>query len=84
MKEGLEDAGDGCFVHAGAGITDREQDVFSCWHGLMLLGEILVESDCASFENKLAATRHSVAGVHREVYYDLVELARVCLDHRRG
>src|SRR5208282_1397798 len=83
-KEGFEDARHGSFVHAVAGIADREHDVFSGCHGLMLLGEGLIESCGASFENELAAVRHSVARVHRQVYQDLVQLARVCLDHRRG
>src|SRR5208282_1643452 len=83
-EEGLEDARHGSRVHAAAGITDREYDVFSCCYGLMLLGGGIVKHHGTSFENELTTTRHGVARVHREVYHDLVELAGIRFDHCCG
>src|SRR5579863_5889841 len=43
-EEGFKDARYRGFIHATAGIADREQDIFSGCHGLMLVGKFLVES----------------------------------------
>jgi hypothetical protein len=82
-EEGLEDARYGGFIHAGAGVAHRKQNIFPHRHGLLLFRKSLVKSHITGFKNKLAAMRHGVASVHREVDYDLVELAGVRLDHRR-
>src|SRR5271166_2242794 len=74
-KERLEDARHGSLVHAAPSVADRKHDVFSWRYGVLLLGKGLVEFNGASFENKLAATRHGIAGIHREVDHDLVKLA---------
>ena len=50
----------------------------------MFAGKRLVEVGDRSLQYQLAAARHRVTSVHRQVHNDLVELSGVGLDNRRG
>ena len=73
-EEGIEDAADGGFVHAGAGVGERRDDGAA---GAAGGGD--AQGACAAF---VAAGTHGLLGVDDEVEEDLQELVRV--DHRVG
>ena len=66
-EERLENPAHRGLIHACSGITDREQDVASRFHGKMLRSEDLIEFYRGSFKNELAAARHGIARVDREI-----------------
>ena len=67
-------------VHAGTGIGDRHHDVRSRGGAGVLGHVVVVEHGVRGLDRQLAAVRHRVAGVHREVENHLLDLAWVGAD----
>ena len=76
-EEWLENARLGFFVHARARVTDGQQDVAPRPDLRVALCIRLVEIDRRRLDGQLAALRHGVTGVHRQVHDDLFDLARI-------
>ena len=65
---------------AGAGILDLHQHVFAERHALVPCSGAVLGADVRGTQGELAAERHGIARVDREIDDDLLELADVGLD----
>ena len=71
-------------AHADSGVAHAEHRVGPGAGAGMRLDEGVVEVDVAGLDRKPSALRHRVAGVHREVEDDLLDLRRVGLHAAEG
>ena len=76
-EERLEDARLRLVVHSDAGVADGQHDVLARHQRCVRPGKDLVERDVGRLNRQLAALRHGVARVHRQIHDDLVNLPRV-------
>jgi hypothetical protein len=84
VEKRLEGAFDHVLRHARAGIRHRDLHILTGLHVAILPAVALVQIGVAGFDGELAAFRHGVAGVHREVENGGFELGRVGLDRPRA
>src|SRR5256885_7160384 len=80
-KERLEDPGLGLLVHADSRIGQREHDVAARAGGRVTADVGLVHVHVGRLDGQAPPGRHCVAGVHREVDDDLLDLAGVGFHH---
>src|SRR5262249_32948394 len=73
-KERLEDALLGLFIDAYSGIADGQHHVVAAGRIGMAFGIHGIESDVAGLDGQLAAARHGVARIDREIHYDLLDV----------
>ena len=78
-EERFEDAALGFGVHSYPGVADGEHYIFARLGRRMRASIAFVERDIRSFNGELAAARHRIAGIDRQVHDDLLDLARISL-----
>ena len=78
-EERLEDLLDDLRRHAGAGIGHLDHHVIGRRHGAHVEPLRLGGRDVRGADRELAAARHGVAGIDREVHHHLLELVHVRL-----
>ena len=78
--EGVENLVDDLRRDAGAGVLDLDQHIFAERHPLVLERRALLGADIRRAQRELAAVRHGIARIDREIDDHLLELADVGLD----
>jgi hypothetical protein len=76
-EKGLEDASLHLRFHAHAGVTDGEHDMRPRLRAQMHGRIALIQLDGSGLDRQLAAPRHGVAGIQRQVHDHLFDVARV-------
>ena len=83
-EERLEDLCAGLRVHPHPGVAHRQHHMRTRRRAPVLPDVRLVEFDVGGLDGEIAALRHRVARVDRQVHDDLFELARVGVDAVEG
>ena len=76
-EERLEDLLDQLRRHAASGVGDGEHHVAAGRHLLVAAGVVVVEEGVGELDGELAAARHRVAGVDREIEHRGLDLDRI-------
>ena len=76
-EERLEHPAHHFWCHAGAGIADRQHDILARIDLAMLDGIGVVEMGVGDFQGQLAAVRHGVTGVDRQIEDGVLDLGGV-------
>ena len=79
-KERFEDLLPHVFVHAGAGVADRQHNVGAGKNTDMRARIFPVQLSVRSFDRQFAALRHRISGVDDQVNQHLLNLAGICFD----
>src|SRR6476469_2994174 len=74
----LENPAASGLVHADTIVTDRQQHVAVRVHSGMLTNKTFIEIEHTRFNDELAASRHGIARIHRQIQDDLVDLSGIC------